>query len=74
MSRFPTARMGIITSRVSKPGSNIPYTPGRKGNLEAQEELIVNVNEMADGHDYYALTGLNISTGQPDCGLWSGHA
>ena len=33
----------------------------KKGNLKAEEEIIFNVNEMAEGHEYYALTGLNVS-------------
>jgi oligopeptidase B len=44
-----------------KTGQQYPIYSRKKDNLEALEELIVDVNEMAEGHDYYALTGLNIS-------------
>ncbi len=33
----------------------------KKGTLEAKEEILLDVNEMAKGHDYYALSGFNIS-------------
>lgn len=33
----------------------------KKGSLDAEEEIIVNQNERAKGHDYYALGGLAIS-------------
>ncbi len=33
----------------------------KKGSLEAQEEIILDVNKMAEGHSYYAVSGLRIS-------------
>ncbi|MEQ8549735.1 MAG: S9 family peptidase [Cyclobacteriaceae bacterium] len=33
----------------------------KKGSLEADEEVLINVNELAEGHDYYAAGGLNVS-------------
>ncbi len=33
----------------------------RKGSLEAKEEVLLNVNELAEGHDYYGLGGWSIS-------------
>lgn len=33
----------------------------KKGSLEAQEEILLDVNELAEGHDYYHVTGLSIS-------------
>ncbi|MEZ4842194.1 MAG: hypothetical protein R2821_11945 [Flavobacteriaceae bacterium] len=33
----------------------------KKGSLEAEEEIMFNVNEMAKEHDYYALGGINVS-------------
>lgn len=38
-----------------------PVYTRKKGNLEAKEESIIDVNELAKGHDYYALTGLNVN-------------
>ncbi len=31
------------------------------GNLDAEEEIMLNVNELAEGHTYYALGGLSLS-------------
>ncbi|MFQ6070209.1 MAG: S9 family peptidase [Candidatus Aminicenantales bacterium] len=33
----------------------------KKGNLEAEEEILLDVNEMAKGHDYYHVAGLTVS-------------
>ena len=42
-------------------GMQYPIHTRKKGNLEADEEIIFNVNELAKGHEYYSLTGLNVS-------------
>ncbi|MFD1315823.1 S9 family peptidase [Namhaeicola litoreus] len=42
-------------------GEQYPIHTRRKERLEAPDEIIFNVNEMAMGHDYYALVGLNVS-------------
>lgn len=42
-------------------GGQYPIHSRKKGTLEAEEEIMFNVNEMATGHDYYALGGLNVS-------------
>ncbi len=36
----------------------------RRGSLEAEEEVILDVNRMAEGHDYFAARGLQVSSGQ----------
>lgn len=33
----------------------------KKGSLEAEEEILLNVNELAAGHEYYAISGLSVS-------------
>jgi len=33
----------------------------KKGNLEAKEEVLLDMNKMAEGHTYYAATGFDIS-------------
>jgi len=33
----------------------------KKGNLEANEEVLLDMNKMAEGHTYYAATGFDIS-------------
>ena len=42
-------------------GKQYPIHTRKKGDLKAKEEIIFDVNKMAEGHDYYALSGLNIS-------------
>ena len=42
-------------------GKQYPVYTRKKGSLEAEEKIIVDVNELADGHEYYALTGLNVN-------------
>ena len=48
------------TTRFEK-GAQYPIYSRKKGNLEAPEEVLFNVNEMAKGSTYYSLKGLNIS-------------
>ncbi|WP_298778346.1 S9 family peptidase [uncultured Polaribacter sp.] len=42
-------------------GMQYPIYSRKKGSLDADEEIIVNVNEMAKGYDYFQLGGLSIS-------------
>jgi len=42
-------------------GGQYPIYARKKGNLEAEEEILFDVNKMAEGFDYYALRGLNVS-------------
>ena len=42
-------------------GKDYPVYTRKKGNLAAPEEILFNVNEMAKGHSYYNLNGINIS-------------
>lgn len=42
-------------------GKEYPIYIRKKGSLDAQEEVMMNVNEMAEGFDYYALGGNNVS-------------
>lgn len=42
-------------------GKNYPIHTRKKGTLDAPEEILFDVNEMAKGHSYYKLTGINIS-------------
>jgi oligopeptidase B len=43
-------------------GKEYPIYCRKPGSLEAEEEIMLNVNEMAEGHTYYAVSGLSIST------------
>ena len=38
-----------------------PIYARKKGTLEAEEEILFDVNKLAEGHDYYRLGGLNVS-------------
>jgi oligopeptidase B len=42
-------------------GKDYPIYTRKKGSLDAAEEILFDVNEMAKGHSYYNLNGLNIS-------------
>ena len=42
-------------------GKEYPIFCRKKETLEATEEILLNVNEMAKGYDYYQVSGLSIS-------------
>ncbi|NJW52541.1 S9 family peptidase [Salinimicrobium oceani] len=42
-------------------GKDYPIYSRKKESLDAPEEILFDVNEMAKGHDYYRLSGLSIS-------------
>ena len=42
-------------------GKQYPIYARKKESLNAEESILIDVNKMADGHDYYALTGLNVN-------------
>lgn len=42
-------------------GKQYPIYSRKKKNLEAPEEIIFNVNDEAEGHEYFQLGGLNVS-------------
>lgn len=42
-------------------GKDYPIYTRKKESLDAEEELLFDCNEMAEGHSYFNLTGLNIS-------------
>jgi oligopeptidase B len=42
-------------------GKDYPIYTRKKGSLDAAEEILFDVNDMAKGHSYYNLNGLNIS-------------
>lgn len=42
-------------------GKEYPIYCRKKGTLESPEEVMLNVNEMAEGYDYYAVTGVRVS-------------
>ena len=42
-------------------GQDYPIYTRKKDSLTAQEEILFDCNEMAKGHDYFRLVGINIS-------------
>jgi oligopeptidase B len=42
-------------------GKEYPIYCRKKGNLEAEEEVMLNVNEMAKGFSYYSIGGISVS-------------
>jgi len=42
-------------------GNNYPIYARKKGSLEAQEEIMLNVQKMAEGHSFYNVSGLSVS-------------
>lgn len=44
-----------------KKGMSYPFYYRKKDTLEATEELLFDVNEMAKGHEYYQITGMSVS-------------
>ena len=44
-----------------KKGKDYPIYTRKKDSLKAKEEILFDVNEMADGHSYFQLSGLSIS-------------
>ncbi len=45
-------------------GGEYPIHCRKKGSLEAKEEVMLDGNELAAGHDFFALRGLTVSSGQ----------
>ncbi|OIP52773.1 MAG: oligopeptidase B [Flavobacteriaceae bacterium CG2_30_34_30] len=42
-------------------GKNYPIYTRKKGNLDATEEIMFDGNQMAEGHSYFHLGGINVS-------------
>jgi oligopeptidase B len=42
-------------------GKEYPIYSRKKDNMEAPEEIMLNVNEMAEGHKYYQVAGTSVS-------------
>ncbi len=42
-------------------GMDYPIYTRKKGSLDAEEEILFDVNEMAKGHSYFNLQGINVS-------------
>ncbi|WP_139958711.1 S9 family peptidase [Flavicella sediminum] len=60
-SSVPYKKNGYYYITKYEIGSQYPIYTRKKGDLEADEEILFDVNEMAEGHDYYSLGGLSVS-------------
>jgi len=64
-STVPTAYNGYIYERRFSQGAQYPYVVRRKDEHGAQEEIVLNVGELAAGHQQYQLGSWTVS---PDNG------
>lgn len=60
-SSVPYLKNGYWYYRRYEGETEYPLYCRKKGSLDAPEEILLNVNELAEGFDYYHVTGLNIS-------------
>ncbi len=60
-SSVPYKENGYFYITRYETGKQYPIYSRKKGNLEAKEEILFNVNKMAEGLEYYQLGGLSIS-------------
>jgi len=62
----PYRKHGYWYNTRFEPGKEHPIFARRKGSLEAPEEILLNANALAAGHDYYRIGALEVS---PNC-MW----
>jgi len=62
----PYRKQGYWYSSRFEPGKEHPLFVRRKGSLESPEEILLDANALAEGHDYYQIGALDLS---PD-GAW----
>lgn len=60
-SSVPYKNNGYFYITRYEKGKQYPIYSRKKGNLKAKEEILFNVNEEAEGHEYFQLGGLNVS-------------
>ena len=60
-SSVPQRRNGYWYYSRYETGKQYPIFARRKGSLDAPEEILINGNERAEGHDFYQLAGLEVS-------------
>lgn len=60
-SSVPYKNNGYFYITRYEKGKQYPIYARKKGNLEAKEEIMFNVNDEAKGHEYFQLGGLNVS-------------
>ena len=60
-SSVPYKKNGYFYITKFEKGQQYPVYTRKKESLEAEEEILFDVNELAKGHDYYSLGGLSVS-------------
>lgn len=60
-SSVPYKNNGYFYITRYEKGKQYPIYGRKKGSLEASEEIMFNVNEEAEGHEYFQLGGINVS-------------
>ena len=60
-SSVPYKKNGYYYYVRYKKGGEYPIYCRKKGSLDAEEEIMLNVNEIAKGYAYYQVVGLNVS-------------
>lgn len=60
-SSVPYKLNGYWYIRRYEEGKGYPIYSRKKGSLDAPEEIMFDVNKMAEGHPYYRLTGISVS-------------
>jgi len=58
----PSKESGYYYYSRYEEGGEYPIYCRKKGSMEAEEEILLNVNEMAKGHAYYSVAGFSVST------------
>ena len=66
-STVPQRQHGYWYYTRYEPGQEYPILARKRGNLDAPEQVILDGNERAKGHDFYAVANLEVS---PD-GRWA---
>lgn len=57
----PYLKNGFFYYSKYEKGQEYPIYCRKKGSLNGTEEILLNVNEMAKGHNYFSVNGLSIS-------------
>ena len=60
-SSVPYKKNGYFYYVRYEKGGEYPIYCRKKGSMDAEEEIMLNVNEMAKGYAYYQVVGLNVS-------------
>ena len=59
----PTLRDGYFYYTRFEEGKDYPIYARRKGSMTASEEVMLDVNALAQGHSYFNVTGVSVSHG-----------